>query len=112
MDPLLVVRTKNAHWYVRHLIVESTLVGDAEQPDGQRDTCREEQHEHDQALSETGRVVRGSIVGDYQCSISGNDSAASTPAASTQPAMLSTALLGQATLCGGTDSRDMPQANP
>jgi hypothetical protein len=41
-DPLPVVRTKNAHWHVRQLIVESTLVGDAQQPDGQCDTCREE----------------------------------------------------------------------
>jgi hypothetical protein len=38
--------------------VESRLVGDVQQPDGQRDTCREEQYEHDQALSETGLAHR------------------------------------------------------
>jgi hypothetical protein len=57
-DPLPVVRAKNPHWHARHLIVESRLVGDVQQPDGQRDTCREEQYEHDQALSETGLAHR------------------------------------------------------
>jgi hypothetical protein len=67
-DPLPVVRTKNARWNVRQLIVESTLVRDAQQPDGQGDTCRKKQYEHDEALSETGPVVQGGVVGHHQCS--------------------------------------------
>ena len=47
---------------------ESAGVGDAQQPEGQCDTCRKEEREHDQALSETGPVMQGSVVGDDQCS--------------------------------------------
>src|SRR5215204_5491761 len=66
LPPLPVVRTRNAHWHVRRSIEGSALAGDAQQPDGQRYACREEEYEHDQTLSETSPVVQGSVVGDHQ----------------------------------------------